>query len=172
MATPADPVVEVHLKAASDGVVAWATLGEARTSVRRVREDAERGGGIRPATTLETLRIGLHWFVGWQHMGCLHPDERAFFWPRIDAEAWVVEEVEAWIEAGAPFPRGVPAAVFVAFEGRDVRLATWERVTNALSGVDEVTGGMFLTERPGARCMMGCAKSPSAGTIADGSATP
>lgn len=160
MAAAADPLVEVHLNATSTGAVAWATLGEARTSLRRAGADAEQGGGVRPATTIETLRIGLHWLLGWQHMGCFHPDERAFFWPRVDAETWVVDEVEDWVKCGAPFPCGVPAALFVAFEGRDVRLATCERVTQALTGIDEVTGGVFLTDRPGTRCMMACATAP------------
>jgi hypothetical protein len=167
VATEADPLVEVHLRGGTNGsgTAAWATLGKERTSVHAPPADARtQEAMIRPATPEEVLRLALCWFIGWRHLGCYHPDEQAFGHRRLDATAWVIDDVDPWLERGSALPdvsgpRDESLAVFLAFEGRDLRLEAYQRVVSALSRscIGELTGGVFLAGGSGERCILACA---------------
>ncbi len=164
VATESDPLVEVHLRGGTNaaGTAGWATLGKERTSVHAPPADARtQDARVRPAAAEEVLRLALCWFIGWRHTGCYHPDEQAFGHRRLDATAWVIDDVDPWLERGAALPdlsdpRDESLAVFVAFEGRDLRLEAYQRVVSALSrpSIGELTGGVFLSGGSGERCML------------------
>ncbi len=167
MATGSDRLVEVHLRGGTSASKAsgWATLGDERTSVEAPSADAVTpDAGVRPATSDEVLRLALCWFIGWRHMGCYHPDEQAFGRRRLDATAWVIDDVDSWLHRQAPLPelsaqRDRYLAMFVAFEGRELRLEAYERAVSALSrpSIEQLTGGVFLSGGAGERCMLACA---------------
>ena len=132
-ATEDDPLVEVHVALEPTPRV-LARCGDRVVSLSRGDHRSEL---VRPATARETIEIGLRWILAWDHVGCVHLDEQAFWAPLTCARAFVVDDVPAWLARGAPVPTPLVDArlgVFVAFVGEDARMRWAHEAWELLEG--------------------------------------
>lgn len=175
-ASGADPLIDISVTVERDACLV-ATLDE-RTMRVRPGFGSPRAP-LRVATAEETVEVGLRWVLGWDHLGCIHPDEFAFWASRMEARVYVAEQVDAWLTDGAHVPldglEGRPG-IFAAYVGDAVRFGGLSNVVNALDAAypDALIGaGIFVTAAPGARALIAvadldeCRRMPAGGT--DGS---
>ena len=97
------------------------------------------------------------------------PTEIAFWFHRTVATAYVVDNIEGWLRAGAPLPipKKTTGQVGVSFglEGGNIRLLTQNDIAEAVNEryplLDAAHVGAYITDRPGARVLLPVADIPS-----------
>jgi hypothetical protein len=159
-ATDADPLIDVTVAVERDPAVV-ATLDERAVRVRPARGSPPRP--LRVATAAECVEAGLRWVLGWDHLGCLHPDEFSFWALRTEARVYVATDVDAWLATGTRIPLDgleAQAGIFVAYVGECVRFGELAKVIDALDAAHPdavIGGGIFVTSAPGARALIAVA---------------
>lgn len=154
-----DPLIEVSA-ALGDSAELCARIG-GRTI--RITPALHAAAPLRAATPRETVEVGLRWVLGWDHLGCCSPDERAFWAEQTAARAFVADDIPAWIANGPRVPvdgRG-RQRIFVAYAGVAVGFRERLRLAGALEDQYPdlvVDVGMFVTSAPGTRALVAVAE--------------
>jgi hypothetical protein len=174
-ATDADPLIEATVAVDGDPAVV-ATLDGRVMRVRPAR--GLTPPPLRNATAKETVECGVRWALGWGHLGCVEPDEFAFWARRTEARLYVATHVDAWLAEGARVSleglEGRPG-IFVAYVGDDVHFRGLSDIVDALDANHPealVGAGIFVTAAAGARALIavadlhGCPQMPGGDTSA------
>mgnify|MGYP003594373871 CR=1 FL=1 len=159
-ATDADPLIDVDVAVERDAAVVVSLDGR----TMRVRP-AHRSPPppLRVATAEECVETGLRWVLGWDHLGCLHPDEFAFWASRTEARVYVATDVAAWLADCARVPLdGLErrTGIFATYMNENVRLGELSKLVDALDATHPqalVGAGIFVTSAPGARALIAVA---------------
>jgi hypothetical protein len=170
-ATDDDPLLDMHLLVRGHHARAWASFDgrEARITNKAplmLPEEINAFGDlVRVATLEETLEIAMRWLLAWGRLGCTIPTEIAFWFDRTAATAYVADNIEGWLGAGAPLPIPKKPAgqvgVFFGVEGADIRMSMQNDIADAVNEhhpeVDAAHVGTYVTERAGARVLLAVA---------------
>jgi hypothetical protein len=137
---------------------------EGRTMVIRAGDESACVASMRAATARETVEYALRWLTGWQHMGCWHVHEDAFWGKHTSVSMFVVPSPERWIAEAAPLPKATRSGrlgLFMAYTGAAIRFRDANAIVAAVNThhVDaEGAVGVFFCDEPGTRMGFGVAE--------------
>lgn len=157
-ATDEDPLIEVAVNASAAAASVALTLGPREMRVRTATGTPPPG--LRLATADEAVEAALRWSLGWGHMGCIQPDESAFWATRTQGRVYAADSVVDWRSRGLARPHGGlegRLGIVLVYVGADIRLFELQRLAIAVEARHPdaiIGGGAFATDTPGARVLV------------------